>query len=275
MLRFIQRVVAKVTRDVWVLLVFVCAAMALFCIAYNLSSANLLVIMASGVVFGCLLTLFILARRSDQKSAQPPLVTTTMLTPTTLISEVRAAALVTFGQIGTVTIKKERAKADWRAFDRFFGEELVMDVGVRVVAGVNLKYLRDEDVHVSEKSVSILLPPTKVLMVYVDESLTRVVAHRNGWFTGNDLGMMDVARREAMESMVNAAIDKDLFEKAGQQAATTVAAIARGLGFEDIRVTPTMPVIGQHFDELQDPSTIAKIIALPLTADARQDQMDD
>jgi hypothetical protein len=156
-----------------------------------------------------------------------------------------------------------------------FGEEWVIDIGVRVVAGVNLKYLRDEDVAVHQKEVTITLPPTKVLMVYVDESLTRVVSHRTGLFTGLDMSMLDSARREAMESMVNAAIDKDLFEKAGQQAATVVAAIARGLGFEEIQVIPTMPVIGQHYEELQDPSTIARIVALPMNPTPRLDQMDD
>ncbi|HEY3340415.1 MAG TPA: DUF4230 domain-containing protein, partial [Anaerolineae bacterium] len=123
--------------------------------------------------------------------------------------------------------------------------------------------------------VSITLPPTKVLMVYVDEALTRVVAHRNGWFTGQDLSMIDAARREAMESMVNAAIDKNLFEKAGQQAAVAVAAIARALGFEEVQVSPTLPVRGQHFEELQDPTTIARIIALPHEPMPRDDQWND
>lgn len=35
----------------------------------------------------------------------------TLLTPTVVVNEVRAAALVTHSQIGTVTVKKERDKA--------------------------------------------------------------------------------------------------------------------------------------------------------------------
>ncbi len=140
-----------------------------------------------------------------------------------------------------------------------------MDIGVRVVAGVNLKHLREEDIRIDPiaDSVSITLPPTKVLMVYVDESLTRVVSHKNGWFTGRDITLMDAARREAMEALVNASIDKDLFEKAGNQAAVAIASIARTLGYKTVNVTPTLPPLGQHFEELQDPSTIAKIQALP------------
>lgn len=270
-----KNAINRISRDIWLMLVLVCAALGLFYIAYRLSAVDPFVILAAGLVFGCLVMLFVMARsRKDSGPARPETVTT-LLTPTTLISEVRAAALVTYGHIGTVTVKKERAKSDWKALDRLFGEEWVIDIGVRVVAGVNLKYLRDEDVAVHQKEVTITLPPTKVLMVYVDESLTRVVSHRTGLFTGLDMSMLDSARREAMESMVNAAIDKDLFEKAGQQAATVVAAIARGLGFEEIQVIPTMPVIGQHYEELQDPSTIARIVALPMNPAPRLDQMDD
>ncbi len=159
--------------------------------------------------------------------------------------------------------------------DKFFGEELVMDVGVRVVAGVNLKHLREEDVIVNGKSVEITLPPTKVLMVYVDESLTRVVHHKAGWLSERDISMMDKARREAMEALVNAAIDKDLLEKAGEQAATVIAGIARGLGFEDIKVYPMLPPMGAHFEDLQDPALIAKLKAEPPPLLPREDQAGD
>ncbi len=272
--RRIRSFALNAARELWLYAILLVATVALLYLVSSLGNANLWVIMTAGVVFGCLVVLFIMARLK-RPAPLPPAVTTTLLTPTVLVSEVRAAALVSYGQIGTVTIKKERAKADWKAFDTFIGEELVMDVGVRVVAGVNLKHLREEDVRVEGKRVSITLPPTKVLMVYVDESLTRVVSHRSGWFTGRDISMMDAARREALEGMVNAAIEKDLFEKAGQQAAATVGAIARGLGFEDIQVFPTLPVIGQHFEELQDPSAIAKITALPTNVAPREDQLGD
>jgi len=272
--RRIRSFARNAARELWLYAILLVAAVALLYLVSSLGYANRWVILAAGVVFGCLVVLFLMARLK-RPAPLPPAVTTTLLTPTVLVSEVRAAALVSYGQIGTVTIKKERAKADWKAFDTFIGEELVMDVGVRVVAGVNLKHLREDDVRVEGKRVSITLPPTKVLMVYVDESLTRVVSHRNGWFTGRDISMMDAARREALEGMVNAAIEKDLFEKAGQQAAATVGAIARGLGFEDIQVFPTLPVIGQHFEELQDPSAIAKITALPTSVAPREDQLGD
>src|SRR5205823_2774121 len=117
-----------------------------FYLAFNLGNASVWVILAAGVVFGCLVILFTVARFSLVSPQSRPAVKTTLLTPTVLVNEVRAAALVSYGQIGTVTVKKERAKPDFRAFDAFFGEELVMDVGVRVVAGVNLKHLREEDV---------------------------------------------------------------------------------------------------------------------------------
>jgi len=258
--------------------VLVVAAMALFYLAINLAGAGLLALLAAAVVFLCLVLLFVAANRKPEP-AQPNVVTT-LLTPTVVVNEVRAAALVTYSQIGAVTVKKERDTSSPHAFikplrDRFLGEELVMDVGVRVVAGVNLKHLREEDVRMVGRAVEITLPPTKVLMVYVDESLTRVVSHRAGWFTGRDIRLMDAARREAMEALVNAAIERDLLHKAGQQAAAAISALARGLGFEQVTVHPTLPPPGAHFEELQDPALIARIRAESLPLLPREDQAGD
>ena len=270
-------------RDAWLYLVLLIAAAALFYLAFNLSNANILVLVAAGIVFGCLVALFIAARVKQTAPPTPkPEAITTLITPAVLIHEIRAAALVSYAQIGTIAVRKERNRAAGDnpikpLHDRLRGEELMMDVGVRIVAGVNLKHLREEDVRVdaARRSVEITLPPTKVLMVYVDESLTRVVSHKSGWFSAKDIHLMDTARREAMEAMVNTAIDKDLLDKAGQQAAATVAAIARGLGFEDVTVAPVLPPIGQHFEELHDPAALAKIQALPADTAPRDDQAGD
>ncbi|BCX06110.1 MAG: hypothetical protein KatS3mg053_4048 [Candidatus Roseilinea sp.] len=259
-------------------MVLIVAAVALFYLAINLADAGLLTLLAAAVVFVGLVILFVAAQARPQP-AQPS-VATTLLTPSVVVSEVRAAALVTYSQIGAVTVKKERDRTSPDSpikplRDKLLGEELVMDVGVRVVAGVNLKHLRDEDVRVSGNTVEITLPPTKVLMVYVDESLTRVVSHKAGWFTGRDITLMDAARRDAMEALVNAAIEKDLLEKAGAQAAAAVAGLARGLGFEQVTVHPTLPPMGAHFEELQDPAMIARIKAEPAPLLPREDQAGD
>ena len=90
-----------------------------------------------------------------------------------------------------------------------------------------------------------------------------------------DINLMDSARREAMDALVNAAIDKDLLDKAGQQAATMIAGIVRGLGFEEIHVYATLPPIGAHFEDLQDPSLIARLKAETPPLLPRTDQAGD
>ncbi len=92
--------------------------MALFYLAFSLRGFDLFALLAAAVVFVCMVALFIAARQ-PKTIAAPAVerVTTTLLSPTVLLNEVRAAALVTYGQIGTVTVKKERAKQG-RGFDR-------------------------------------------------------------------------------------------------------------------------------------------------------------
>lgn len=250
----------RLARGAWLYVVLVVAVVTLLYLIVNLHGAGLPVLLAAAVVLLGLILLFVAARTP---SAGPQPDATTLLTPTLVVQEARAAALVTYGQIGVVTVKKERDKAADSLIkplrDKLLGEELVMDVGVRIVAGVNLKHLREDDVRVNGKSAQITLPPTKVLMVYVDESLTRVVSYKAGWFSPRDIRMMDTVRREAMEALVNAAIEEDLLDKAGRQAATAVAALARGLGFEQVEVVPTLPPIGAHFEELHDPALLSKV----------------
>ncbi|MCS7060987.1 MAG: DUF4230 domain-containing protein [Anaerolineae bacterium] len=270
-------------RDAGLYALLLVAAAALFFLAFNLSNANVLVILAAGAVFGSLVTLFIAARtRSTPTAHGTSQAVTTHVTPTVLVHEIRAAALVSYAQIGSVNVRKERNRAAQDnpikpLHDALRGEELLMDVGVRVIAGVNLKHLRESDVHIDpvRRAVEITLPPAKVLMVYVDESLTRVVAHKTGWFSARDIRLMDAARRDAMETMVHTAIEGGLLDKAGQQAAATVTAIARGLGFEQVTVRPTLPPIGQHYEELLDAAAIAKLEALPSPVLARDDQAGD
>lgn len=265
-------------RQIGLWVVLVISAAGLFYLTLNLTPAQPLTLPAAVIVFIGLVALFLAARRAHLPEAQAS-VQTTLLTPKVVVSEVRAAALVTYSQIGTVGIRKERDTASPGSLfkgihDRLLSEELVMDVGVRVIAGVNLMHLREEDVRVQGKSVSIVLPPTKVLMVYVDESLTRVLAHRVGWLTAKDISLLDSARREAMEALVNAALESDLLLKAGQQAAASVAALVRGLGFENVEVHPTLPPMGAHFEELQSPEALAKLKAATRLL-PREDQLGD
>jgi hypothetical protein len=260
-------------------LLLIIASAALFYIGTTIRNVQPGTVAAAAILFVALIGLFVTAQGQVSK-APPPAVTTTLLTPTLVVSEVRAAALITYAQVGTVTIKKERDAAPPNSIlkplhDKLLGEEIVADVGVRVVAGVNLKHLREEDVQVESQRASVTLPPAKVLMVYVDESLTRVVSHRAGWFTGRDLSLMASARREAMEALVNAALENGLLEKAGQQAATVIASIVRGLGFEEVSIYPTLPPAGAHFEELNDPALIRHIQAEPAPLLPRDDQAGD
>lgn len=273
MLRPLQIYGQNFTRSVKLLALLVTGGLALFFAAASAQVFSLGGLLAFLLAFACQIALFWAAKTKPDSPAiapPPPVAVQTIVSPRVVVNEVRTAALVSYGQIGTVKIRKERQrqKGELRSMmlDPFIGEELMMEVGVRVIAGVNLKHMRDEDVLISPdgKTAEIVLPPTKVFMVYIDESLTQVLWHKKGWLSSHDISMMDAARREAMESMVNAAVEKGLLEKAGDQAAQTVNSIARGLGFERVLVHPTMPAIGQHFEELHDPDLRERIIEIPL-----------
>jgi len=205
----------KSSRSVITLTLMVVAILALL---YALVSSGTVwagSLVAGVMVILCVVGLFFYTRQPVLVESNPAPIKTS-ISPSILVSEVRTAALVSYGQIGTVKIKKERQRATGEfssmILNPFIGEELLMDVGVRVVAGVNLKHLQESDVRISDdgKRADITLPPTKVMMVYVDEALTQVLWHKKGWLSRQDISMLDSARREAMTAMVDSAIEKGL-----------------------------------------------------------------
>lgn len=268
-MNFLTNLFKSGARKAWLWVLLVIAGIALFYLAFSLKAVDANVLLAAGVLFAALVAMFVMALRPPQAPSAPATkIETTLLTPTILMKEIKAAALVSYGQIGQMTVKKERkpysGEISSALLNPFMGEELVMDVGVRMIAGVNLKHLREEDILVNGNSVHINLPPTKVMMVYVDENLTRVVEHKKGWFSSRDISMMDAARREAMDGMVTAAVEKGLLNKASEHAAVAISAIARSLGFENIEVYPQLPPMGAHYEELQDSDLIEKVKRFPV-----------
>jgi hypothetical protein len=116
------------------------------------------------------------------------------------------------------------------------GEKLILMVHGEVVAGVDLGRLGSGDVRVTGKTVEIKLPPPEIFSARLDSARTRVYSRDTGLFSRTDPNLETLVRREAERDLREAAMKDGILQAAGQNAATTLATLLRGLGFENVVV---------------------------------------
>ncbi len=116
------------------------------------------------------------------------------------------------------------------------GDRILLIVHGEVTAGVDLSKLRPQDVSVSGKSVHIKLPEAEVFSTRMDNERTRVYSRDTGLLSTADPQLESDARRRAERQLTAAALQEDILKNAGQNARSTVSALMRSLGFEQVDV---------------------------------------
>ena len=127
--------------------------------------------------------------------------------------------------------------------ERLFGLVQVQDAillvaAADVVAGVDLSELRDGDVEVDEKHgvVALTLPSPRVLSARLDTDRTYVHTRQTDVLARRHEDLETRARQEAERSMQAAALQAGLLVRARANAARTVEALVRSLGFERVEI---------------------------------------
>jgi hypothetical protein len=126
---------------------------------------------------------------------------------------------------------------------KFFGlieaEDAILLVAAGdVIAGVDLAELGDGDVVVdSEKSrAKITLPQPKILSSRIDNERTYVHTRRTDTLASRKESLETRARQEAERSIVEAAEQAGIIDRARQNNRRTVEALVRSLGYAEVTV---------------------------------------
>jgi hypothetical protein len=131
----------------------------------------------------------------------------------------------------------------------FGSEKILLMVQATVLGGVDLSALDTQHCIVAaDNSVTLLLPPPKVLQVFVNEKETRVWDRNKTWWTpwvpfNPDLDQK--ARLAALEAVQAAALEMGILSNAQENAETTIREVLRAAGVESVRfetVTARGPV---------------------------------
>lgn len=127
--------------------------------------------------------------------------------------------------------------------ERLFGlvdveDAILLVAAADVVAGVDLGGLRESDVQVdaARRRVVLTLPSPEVLSTRLDSEHTYVHTRRTDVLARRREDLETRARQEAERTMQQAALDAGLLTRARTNAARTVEALVRSLGYERVTV---------------------------------------
>ena len=123
-------------------------------------------------------------------------------------------------------------------------EDAILLVAVAdVSAGVDLQQLQASDLvaHAPEKRVTITLPAPEVFHAELDNSKTYVHTRRTGALATRKENLETRARQEAERSLIEAALQAGLLDRAANNAQHAVEALVRGLGYSEVEVKVRPP----------------------------------
>ena len=163
-------------------------------------------------------------------------VVTRVVDPPALVKEIqRLNELVTvkYNIQKVIGLKEEKVP--------FGSESVLLMVQATVLGGVDLSVVNAECVTLAaSNSVTIRLPPAKIMHVFIDDTQTKVWDRSKTWWTpwvGFNPELEQKARLAALEAVQAAALDMGILSNAQRDAETTIREFLRPLGFESVRFT--------------------------------------
>ncbi len=117
-------------------------------------------------------------------------------------------------------------------------DSILLIAAADVVAGVDLAQMQDGDVVIEPgaRRATITLPPVEILSARLDNDRTYVHRRDTDLLARRRDSLETDARREAERTLRQAAIDSGILDRAERNAARTVEALVRSLGYEHVEV---------------------------------------
>lgn len=169
-----------------------------------------------------------------EKGVNPNPTPTIVAEPVAIVRQVRSlsrleTACYTVEQVITAETKQG-------AFSFLVGDRLILIAHGKVIAGIDLRKLDEDDVIVGkDDTVNITLPEAEVFVTTLDTEKTRVYRRETGVF-GMSVDLETDARQAAEEKILNAALEDGILEMAQNDAKSYVRSLILSLGFERVRV---------------------------------------
>lgn len=160
--------------------------------------------------------------------------------PMTIIRQVRSLSRL---ETASYTIEKViTAESGQGTFGFLFGDRLILVAHGRVIAGVDLGKMGENDVIVAENAtVIVTLPPAEVLVATLNNQDSYVYDRDTGW-VGMNPALETEARQAAENEILKAALEDGILEMARQNAENYVRNLILALGFREVIFAQPAPI---------------------------------
>lgn len=115
------------------------------------------------------------------------------------------------------------------------GDSVLLVGRGEVVAGIDLSHLKQHDVSVDGKRLTVRLPAPSILHTRLDNGLSEVHDRQSGIFSGPDPALEGNVRREAEERIRKAALESGILKSAETNARAALSGQLKLMGFQEIR----------------------------------------
>lgn len=122
--------------------------------------------------------------------------------------------------------------------DLLAGDRLLMIVHGQTIAGIDFSQLKPEDVQITEtagdRTIHVVLPPSKVFLTAIDNQHTRVYARSTGLLVPADANLETETRAKAEQELQKTALEDGILDAASKNGRATISAMLQGLGFDHV-----------------------------------------
>jgi hypothetical protein len=124
--------------------------------------------------------------------------------------------------------------------EELVGESLLLIAQGKVVAGIDLSKLSEQDVTISEggTKLTVRLPAVEILSVDMDAKNTRTYSHNRGLLAPENISLADEARVQAESRILATACEQDIMQFATDSSLQAMQQFLGMLDFETVEVIP-------------------------------------
>jgi hypothetical protein len=114
-----------------------------------------------------------------------------------------------------------------------FGDKLLLVAHGKVIAGIDLEKLDEDDLVLRNGILYVTLPMVEVFTATLDNDKSYVYDRETGLFTKGNLNLETLARQSAEEAILAAALEDGILEQAQTNAENYLVRLFRSLGYPD------------------------------------------
>ncbi len=157
------------------------------------------------------------------------------LTSATVILEIKKLGNL---ETASYTIEKiVEAGQDGNPFqDLLFGDRILLIAHGKVIAGVDMSQITEDQVIVDNETITITLPPPIILSSSLDNSKTRVYDRTKGYLNTGDKNLESEARLAAEQSITQGACEAGILQEARENAFEQVEQLFKFAGFTTVNI---------------------------------------